>query len=340
MSFKNLEQRMAQTYLDTFPEFKSAGEGCGLKEQQVFYNLLQNLYRLAFELPELFVPRLHEDDVYINRFSKVSENKPDLQTNMKMFTGSVDGLLEVMFRMGKSGESVKLNNRQKVILQKLGIGDGKTLPAAWTWMSARPGANLLAFSRCLFDNDHSYVSGVYARLLGDKAAFLRLENWLKEHGYQRYQYLDGRMSMTYANPVWDKSPPAAGNQFKIKHTGVSFSYDLWFNKPAVAGLCIPGGLKPYLEIFQDMDEKLQRFVASSTKQCDGCNFCIQTDKTGKRPRAFFTLKYNSKTLNLCPLFPGYSYCWTSLYENTVDDITAMLDFMDRTLERNDNGKRK
>jgi hypothetical protein len=335
MSFRNLEQRMAQTYLDTFPVFKPREKGSDICKQESFYNLMRNLYRLAGNEPELFVSQVHEDDVYTNRFNKSSEGKPDLQKNMRIFTKSVDDLLEAMFRMGDKQQAVKLNQRQSNILKRLGVNDTGKLPEAWVWMATRPGTNLLTFSRCLFDEVYDYPSGIYAGLLGDKAAFGRLENWLEKHGYRRYQYLDGQMTMDFANPAWDKNPPTGGNQFKIRHTGVSFVYDKWVKEPALMGLCIPGGLKNFLEAFGDMEENEKDFVINQTKKCDACNYCIQTDKSGKRPRALIPVKHHENTHNLCPLFPGVGFGWTSINNELANDIIAMLSFMDSRL-----GKKK
>jgi len=137
MSFQNLEQRLAQAYIKTFPDFKPAENGCSVKEQETFYNLIRSLYQLACDEPDLFVNTLHEDDYYIGRFNKTTEAKPDLYKNMKAFTKSIDDLLESMFQMGNDKDAVKLNRRQMVILKRLGIDDGGALPAFCTWILSR-----------------------------------------------------------------------------------------------------------------------------------------------------------------------------------------------------------
>jgi hypothetical protein len=333
MGFKNLEQRMAQTYIDTFPEFRPVENGWSVLEQESFYKLMHGLYLLAHDEPGLFVNQLHEDDFYTNRFNKSSEGKPDLQKNMKLMTKSVDDLLEVMYQMGVNRTAVKLNKRQSVILKRLGVNDAGVLPAAWVWMATQEGANLLAFSRCLFDKHYPYTRVVFARLLGDSDAYHKLEKWLIEHDYTRYEYLDGKMSLDYANLTWDKKPPAGGFQFKIRHTGISLGYDKWVQNPAILGLCIPNGLKDYLGSFQDMEESLKEFVITRTKKCDKCDYCIQTDKTRSRPRAYITTIFNKKTYYLCPLFPGYSYCWSSINDDVVNNSMAIMSFMDSFLKR-------
>lgn len=333
MAFSNVEQRLAKVYLDTFPGFHPAEKECGVKEQEVFYDLVKGVYRLAYDEPGLFVPTLHDDDFFTRRYNKKSENKPELYKNMTAFIKAVDGLMEAMFRMGGDRDAVKLSRRGKTVLQKLGIDDSGELPEAWTWMSKRDGANLTAFSKCLFDAEYPYTRDVYAAMLGDADSFRKLEDWLTEHHYTRYQYLDGGFSMDYANPAWDKKPPSGGFLYKIRHTGISVSYDPMMEQPQVLGLCIPGGMKVFLEAFDDMPDKVKEFTVRQTKRCDACDYCIQTDTTGKRPRAFVTVSYDSGKLNLCPLFPGFSNCWPLLNAKLADELIAVLGFMDGFLDK-------
>jgi hypothetical protein len=135
--------------------------------------------------------------------------------------------------------------------------------------------------------------------------------------------------LTYANPLWSKNTPNGGFEYKIRHTGISARYDFFLQQPAVFGLCIPNGLKPYLNAFDSMDKKLQMFIVSRTKKCDGCRYCVQTDKTGSRPFAFIQINYEEKKYNLCPYFPGYSYCWTNIDNDLADQLIEILSFMDK-----------
>jgi len=332
-TFTSVEQRIAYTYLDKFPSFIPDENGIPLPEQEEFYGLVKSIYQLAFDEPELFVPALHEDDAFPNRFNKSTYGKPELQNYMRKFTKEMDKLLQAMFLMGADAAGVKLAKRQEGILATLGITQSGPLPPGWRWMSTRPGASLTAFSYCLFKSGYPYISDAYARLLGDEKAYRRLEGWMLDRGYRRYDGLDvlasdDKLSITYANPAWSDEPPRGGFEYKIRHTGISARYDAFIREPAVFGLCIPNGLKPYLERFEDMDRAVQAFVVERTKTCDGCGYCVQTDKTGKRPLAKISITYEGKTYPLCPYFPGCSYCWTSVDDALVDNLIGMLSFMD------------
>jgi len=334
MVFTSLEQRMAQTYIDMFPKFIPDKDAqIDIAEQERFYNIMKNLYQLAFNEPLLFVPTLHEDDAYPNRFNKSSYGKPELYINMRKFLKSIEALLLNMYALGKN-INVNINKVQLEILSKLGINELNNLPPAWIWMANRPESNISEFKYCLFDRNYIYTKDIYANLLGE-SSFKNLDNWMISHGYRRHDIYnitasDCKLSLTYANPLWNKNPPSGGFEYKIKHTGISIRYDQYFKNPTVFGLCIPTGwLKVFLNNFNSMEINTQKFIISHNKKCNGCRYCVQTDKTNTRPFAYVTINYEGINNNLCTYFPGYSYCWTSINDELAKQIIDILTFMDK-----------
>ena len=331
MVYTSLEQRVAASYLDEFPSFVPAEHAeVNLNEQQRFYDLMKKLYQLLFDHPLLIVPTLHEDDAFPSRY-KTSYGNPDLQVNVSKCKRAINHLLQNMFLIGQ-GLAVKLNKRHQKILSMLGVDDFTQLPPAWTWMSNRLGADQVAFAYCLFDKDHVYSVDVYARLLGEEA-FRKLEKWLISKGYQPYDiynkdYADYRLTLTYANPAWGKEQPNTGFEYKIKHTGISVQYDAGIKNPVVLGVCIPYGMKFFLNRFNLMEKQVKDFCIQHTKKCDRCRYCVQTDKTGARPLAYIPVFYEGTDYKLCPYFPGYTYSWTSIDSALVENITDFLTFMD------------
>jgi len=329
--YENLEQRMAHGYIDMFPTFTpDENAPVSTAEQEKFYNLIKSLYKLAYDEPSLFVSKLHEDDVYPHRFMK-AYGKPKLKNEMRKFTKSVDALLQAMFLIGK-GEEVELNNKQKLVLSKLGIDELTKLPDAWVWMSMREGANIIKFTRCLFNENYSYTSEIYGRLLGDEA-FKKLEKWMLEKGYKRldsYNLIasDSKLSLTIYNPKWSEELPRGGFEYKIRHSGISMQYEDFIATPTIIGLCIPNGMKQYLQAFDQMDKSLQTFVFERTKKCDLCKYCIQIDKTGKRPLANTEIDFDNNKYQLCNYYPGFSYAWSHLDDELVEMIIKMLSFID------------
>lgn len=335
--FNSLEQRMAQSYLDLFPRFIPDEQAeVSVSQQEAFYVFMKELYGLAYREPLLFVPALHEDDAYPNHFNKAAYGKPALMVNQKKYIKAVDALLQNLFALAR-GEDVKLTKRQKAVFSRLGIEEGGPLPDAMKWMAARPGADVVSFSHCFFRGADSYISEIYASLLGD-SAFLHLEKQMLERGYQRYVIGDAtgtecKMVLRYANPAWSEEKPGGSFEFKVKHSGITVRYEPWFKEPCIMGVCIPGGMKQYLEHFTEMEAPLKSFVWERTKKCNGCRYCVQADRTGQRPLAGIPVEYGTETVSLCPYFPGYSFCWTKIDEALAEQIVRLLDFMDQFARR-------
>jgi hypothetical protein len=332
MNYADLEQRMASMYIDMLPQFLPDDHAAvSVDEQERFYRFMQSLYQLAFDQPLLFVPSLHEDDFYPRRFNKASYGKPELQADMQKFIKSMDALLQNMYQAGQ-GAKVSFNKKQQAVLQQLGMDVSTDLPEAWKWMATRPEANLTAFSFCFFKPDHSYASDIYARLLGEEA-FKKLTDWMLSKGYKRFDLYSetpsaAKVSVVYANPQWNDEEPKAGFTMKIRHTGIAAEYHYAVSRPPIFGLCIPGGLKTFLEHFDDAPKQVQKLIMDHTKRCDNCRYCVQTDKTGLRPLACMPVRYEGDEYQLCPYYPGYSYCWTSIDNELADQLIAMLSFMD------------
>lgn len=331
MSYASLEQRMARAYLAMLPDFVPEEHGSvSIAEQRAFYDLMKNLYQMIYDEPSRIVPSLHEDDAFPTRYKK-GYGKPELEKNVLKIKKAIESLLKNMFLTGQ-GADVKFSKRQLKILSDIGIRDLNRLPEAWTWMANRPGADPVAFAYCLFDKNHVYSIDIYASLLGE-GAFRRLEQWMLSQGYKPYdryktEWVDYQLTLAYANPAWGDACPNIGNEYKIKHTGISAQYDAYVSQPAALGLCIPYGLKFFLERFSEMGQQVRELVIERTKRCDGCRYCVQTDQTGRRPLACIPVVYEETVYRLCPYFPGYNYSWTCLDDALADRLIAFLAFMD------------
>ena len=263
MTYKYLEQRMAQTYIDMFPKFiPDVHAQVTVPEQKDFYDIMRNLYQLAFDEPLLFVTKLNEDDIYPNKMSIKAYNKPKLILNMKKFRKAVNIIVQELYVLGQDNE-IKLNKRSINILSRLGLNDFSKLPPALVWMAKRDTAIIVkslpiqwdashihhavvefAFSH--FNKEHSYTYDFYSRLFDDKA-FLKIITWMEKQGYKRYEfkYMDGgdfMLSLTYANPIWSPGVPNKSYFYKIKHTGIAMDFNPYKLLPQYLGLCIPKGL--------------------------------------------------------------------------------------------------
>lgn len=352
--FSCLEQRMVNTYLDTFPGFVPSESGPGIRAQEQFYQFMHGLYQRLSVDPALLFSILHEDDAYSQRFNKGADNKPKLKDQMRKAIKEVDAVLVTLFHVARSGQvdsntlvvdaSVKVIKKHWLLFEQLGLhqtseqgrfvlrhNNYDELFQAMTWMATRPNASLLSFSRCLFLEGYPYASDIYAGLSGNADGFRRLERYLIESGYTRMDNWDGTITLDYFKTHGDEKPTKGGFQYGIHHTGISANYDLLMDQPQIFGLCIPR-MREILAAFDGMPPRVQDFVVARTKKCDACRYCVQTDKTGQRPLATQLVNYQGKEVSLCPYFPGYNYCEPELSDDHVDDMIAMLGAMDRLFD--------
>lgn len=351
----NLEQRMISTYLDTFPEFYPAESGCDIGSQKELYELIKSIYILTFKDPLLLVKELHTDDAHSNRFNKGQDKKPKLRENMRKVVKEMDSFLNTMYSIGRSGvagdtslklnDGPRINKKQQFLLEKAGIKVSvfkeETLLSsdafsrvfeAWIWMATRPGASLFKFSRCLFMEGYPYSEGVFSRLSGDVDSFQRLTTHLMNKNYQRLTNWDAGTSLDYYKWQDEQQPLKGGFLYGVRYIGISMSYDNLVFRPAVYALCIPK-MRNLLLLFSSMEQDLKDFVVERAKKCDGCRYCVQTDKSGKRELAKIAITNRGTKYYLCPYFPGCSFCWEQLDTMLVDKMILMLDFMDMNIEK-------
>ncbi len=352
--YASLEQRMINTYLDTFPSFVPSESGPGTNAQEHFYHFMRGFYQRLSANPAMIFGILHEDDAHTHRFNKGADNKPKLKDLMRKAVKEIDGLLMTLYEAARVGQvdsntlvldpSVKVSKKHRLLLEQFGLhqaaessrlvwshNDYEEMFQAMTWMAMRPNASLLDFSRCLFREGYPYAGEIYARLSGDEMAFHRLEGYLVENGYTRMDNWDGTLALDYFKTHGDAAPEKGGFQYGIRHTGISASYDLLMDSPPVFGLCIPR-MEEILTAFDRLPPRVQDFVVARTKNCDECRYCVQTDITGKRPLANVMVNYDGRGIHLCPYFPGYNYCWTELSDGLVDELMAMLGAMDQLFD--------
>ena len=105
--------------------------------------------------------------------------------------------------------------------------------------------------------------------------------------------------------------------------GIEVVYDETRKNQPVFSLRIPY-FQDLLKQSDRMNDQVKSFIINTSKKCDGCRYCVQTDKTGKRPLAYI----NVNEYKICPYFCGFQYRWKSLDDKTVKNMIEMLTFID------------
>ncbi len=352
MSYQSLEQRMLQTYLDTFPPFVPLRTAeVSEASQRQFYDFLEGMYQSWSRDPSIWFSVLHEDDAHPNRFNKSSYGKPKLIGEMRKVLKTVDSFLSLLFTLGAEGRPQtsalvlrsipRIPRKQRAAMELLGLKlDGVVLSHerypdmfhAWHRMAARPGASVLTFSRCMFDPEYAYTSDIFRRLSGNAKAFDALEAHLRQSGYRREDCRGGQVTWDYVRSHGDDGAEVGNFVFDHHHTGVAAEYESVVESPQCFALRILR-MREIVPLFNEMDDDLKDFVIQNNPKCSKCDYCILRHKhRAVAPKRFYTtVEHRGRHYNLCPLFPGFSYCWASLNEERVKGMIAFLSFMERKL---------
>ena len=206
-----------------------------------------------------------------------------------------------------------------------------SLLKCWKWFSTSSNHNFSHFISCMFDRDYPYASEIYSNLSGDINSFKKLENFLKENNYSRVDNRDEKINLDYIKE-YDKKPNILKDAWAEKtHGGISAQHDALMKNPPLFSIRIPY-YKALLEHSEKMTIEVKEFVIKQGKKCDNCRYCVQMDKTGKKPLSFITIEYNGN-YKMCTYFPGFQYCWEYLDKTIIDNIIEFLKFTNKTLEK-------
>ncbi len=327
-TFKYLEQRVITTYLDMLPSPASVQKEKDSAKKEII-GILNNSLLHLFENPSLLFKTLHEDDAYNNRFNKSADKKPELLKDIRTAEKKINAFIEFLSSPGAPEEE-----REKS--KKLSTAFTGILSAAGIDTSSKKACNLLYAEihvkgitnyRSLFFNEKSALEN-YRSLSGNPEQFDRLMEYLKP-SYHVY-LTPNSISLEYIKGKNNCVPERGGFQYKVNHIGVSMFYEPLVKMPSSYSICIPS-MKKLLDFFDDMEDDLKQFILLMTKKCDGCRYCVQTDKTGTRPKAHISVIRKNTQYLLCPYFPGYSYTFDHLDEQIVTYTIKMLSFMDERL---------
>ena len=191
----------------------------------------------------------------------------------------------------------------------------------------------LLFSRGVFNPDEPWTAYVYRKMFAAKSAegeqaFDRLIKFLDGNGYTRVdnRSIENRMAMItldYAKDYAGAGEPLKWAWGERSHGGIELIYQEARKDQPLLALRVPY----FAELLRHSDvmpAHVKDFILKKAKKCDNCRYCVQTDKTGKKP-----LKYEMfEGQPICPMFCGFQFRWSSLDGETAGNIIAMLSYID------------
>jgi len=177
------------------------------------------------------------------------------------------------------------------------------------------------FSRCVFDDSYDWLKNSFDYMLDADGRIVELCEKLEKLGFAREILVDGRyVSLNYIKE-YSKKPEILKKAWADKfHLGIEISYEDLCIMPAVLHLrtvC-------FVEVLRKADELsdlAKKLIQDKVKKCNGCRYCVQTDKTGTRPLAAVEVDGVPK----CPYFPSFSLRWNKVDDALMKQVVAFLE---------------
>ncbi|MBN1935033.1 MAG: hypothetical protein JW934_10230 [Anaerolineae bacterium] len=368
-TFSSLAQRIANCWAETIPDFILVSSiPVPEASPQQFHAFLRGVAGTVRARPDWLDLPMQPDDGY--EHGELQNHRPELIRAMLNTKRKLDDFITLLLRMGLYGtvdgrtlhvrkEDMNLTTKTVTRLARFGLTlkAGKTETAvtcdafpdlfpAWVWMAAeatrtapttgKKGVPPVRFSHCLYSDTYPYSKDVLIRLACDSPGLPVLIGFLEKEGYALVCNRANKVAADWVKSYGKADGPLKDAWAERTHGGLAIEYD-WIQKnPLHFALRIPE-FKTLLQHFDVMPDQTKEFVIQHTKHCDNCGYCTQTDKTGKRPRAFISVEHNGRH-NLCLMFPGFGYTWQQLDDAAAADIQTFLTFVNDTLSGNESQK--
>jgi len=362
--FQNLPQRAIYYFLSTYPSFVPVDSDLATKEEQEKVNLfIKGIYERLFNDPTLLGFKIIPDDSFSDW--EQQKSKPTLTPKIRSTISKVEEFISLIFKISLWGE--KENNTLSVdkdilsikpaMLKNLAkfnidfkvtdngydfifpndIINGLVLLAEISNKNVKPPKDnnqkpYLLFSRGVFDVTSPFTVEVFGNMLNNRTAFDKLINYLNDNNYIRIdnKEYDNKISLDYIKNYGNPDDELKSTWAERTHGGIEVVYEEVRKNQPLYSLRIPY-FDEILKNVDKMNNNVKKFIINTSKKCDNCRYCVQTDKTGKRP-----LKCaNVDEYKICPLFCGFQYRWKNIDSQTADNIIEMLKFIDEIFyERN------
>ncbi|MDF2686438.1 MAG: hypothetical protein K0S55_1620 [Clostridia bacterium] len=349
-TFDNLAQRIIYSYLATYPKFIFM-ENIGANEssQKQMYDFLYETVYNIYKNPSI-IGVIHEPDAFYEN-GQLNNTNPALIKSMEKVENKFFKFIEYLYKVGCYGEINNdefriLNNDWKInktiieVFKQVGITCNITKESTiltvqkypqifqtWNLYSKNIDINqdkitqMLTFFHGRYFGKKYKVIDFFENLSGNRSELNELENYFILKGFEYY------------NTKVNAKTRTAYVQWKKDYSNDEQGYmNVFFNWRQRDQLCfdfrVPG-FRKMLKSYNKMNENIKKLVFDRTKTCDGCGYCTQMDKTGKRAVLADELTYNDETLNKCPLYPNLT--WNYINSNDLIDVKQLFEFSESIL---------
>ncbi len=340
--FVSLGKRIIYAHLATYPEFKYVPD-CGASElsQKQMYDFLYESINTIYNDLTLINVVDEPDECY--EYWECNNVKPELILRMQKIEKKFFDFYELFLEMGlygnvmdnklvisKSSMNITQKTKDKLLLFGLTCDDTKDslvithtsyqeLFPAWKLHCSVPKdgkirtQNMMIFLYGRFGSKQYTAAEMFGRISNPEQISI-LESYFLEKGYT--------VSNNEMSVVYEREYP------KKQKAYMRIFFDWRKKNQMVFEFKVPQ-FSNVIKSYDKMDNDLKALAFYRTKNCDGCGYCIQTDKTGRRPRLALSLKLNEQTQSKCPLFPAL--VWFNADEEMISIVKKLFDFSEDTL---------
>jgi hypothetical protein len=342
-SFESLGKRFVNSCLETYPAFKPVKD-CNASEnsqKQMHDFLYESIATIYSDLSMINIP-YEPDDCY--EHWQLMNTKPELNTKMQKIKKEFFAVYECFIKIGSAGQVLqdslfiskdvmRITQKMKDKLHLFGLAceekaDGyfithdkyKEMFPAWNLhcSALKVGDagtnNIMNFLHGRFMDKKHTAAELFGKV-SDPVLISELEQYFLGKGYSCRHHDIG--------VKYEKEYPK-------KQTACMCIYYEWRKiNPLILDFKAPHFSK-VMKFYDQMDDELKDMVFNKTKTCDGCGYCVQTDKTGKRPKLAQRLELNGVTKLKCPLFP--SFVWDNVNKKMISKVRKLFDFAENVLK--------
>ncbi len=213
--------------------------------------------------------------------------------------------MQVAYRK-KDGTTIVLEKECADALKELArIAEANALD---TEGKKREDYELVYFSRIVYEPEKDWLTENLDQIMNANGKLIALCEELKKQGFYHQVYIDGRrLSMNYLKNCVANPGPLKMSFGERTRLGIEVSVEDIHLDAVILSLRLPN-YRTILEKFDQYPSDIQEFMLEHAKTCDGCGYCVQTDKTGKKPLATVPVAGSKK----CPLYPSFSYSFSEI----------------------------
>lgn len=352
--FENLAQRSIYYFIATYPPFYSVNSAeASVEEQKEAHAFIKGIYEKLYRQPDLLGLKPLPDDSYGDW--DLQKTNPGLVNRIRGNIKKIDAFICLIFNICLKGcviDGKMLFNQTDLPLKPSNIKQLASFQIQTNIFDnqysilfpiSAAGLKLLAkismenkqkphllFMHGVFNPEVSWTVEIFKNMFEDQDAYSELIQFLTDNGYQKVDNKQNHISLDYIKCYGATDDELKWAWAERTHGGIEIIYDEVRKNQPLIGLRVPYFSK-LLKQSDQMSAQVKSFIISTSKKCDGCRYCVQTDKSGKRPLIYEKVD----AYNICPLFCGFQYRWKFINKELVSNIIAMLEFIDDILKKAD-----